>query len=129
MALIDYLTNRMGSLYSQLGWSSTNLDPVIDDVLEAYPSNLEANCDDLVKLHKLADYFLWKAVKIEIAFDYNISADGANQSRSQMFDHISELETDAFSAAIPYLSEYAFTVTDIDYTQNPYNPKSYFVEF
>jgi hypothetical protein len=129
MALTDYLTARLGGLATQLNWISTNLAVVIDDALEAYPATLEADCTDLVKLHRLADYFLWKAVKTELAMDYNFSADGANQSRSQMFDHISDLESDAFSSAIPYLSEYAITVAEVDYTQNPYDIGSYFVEF
>jgi hypothetical protein len=131
MALSDYLVSCLGGLATQLGWSgsSTAITTVVNNTLEAYPATLEINCTDSTKLHKLADYYLWKMVKTEIAFDINYNADGVSLSRSQMFDHISELESDAFSAAIPYLSEYAVTTIDTDYTQNPYDISTYFVEF
>jgi hypothetical protein len=130
MTLANYLISQMGGLATQLGWNSSSdaITTVINNALENYPASAESDCTDL-KLHKLADYFLWKQILVEVSFDYNTNSDGASLSRSQQFDHVKDLMDSAYTDALPYLEDYQAVFGEIDYTQNPYNPKTYFVEF
>jgi hypothetical protein len=113
LSLLQYLQNYNSPLELQLNWTATNYDPIITETLELYGTSetVESDCTDLVKLHKLAIYCLWNFIKRTVMFDVDISSDGANIKRSQLFENATKQAEIAKMDCLPYLSEYKISVT------------------
>lgn len=118
MTLTTYLTDRYSTIYSALGW--TEYTSIIEDTLELYGVDLEAEATDLTKLHRLADYSVWKQALTDVSLDNDFSADGASYSRSQMHKMILENLSKAEEEALDYLPSSQVKVTEVN-SRNPYD--------
>jgi hypothetical protein len=119
MSLTTYLTDRYSVIYNALGW--TGFDSIIEDTLELYGVDTEAEATNETKLHRLADYALWSQAKTDVTLDYDFSADGARYSRSQMFKMVDENLSEAFSNALPYLPDLQVDTTTVTIDNDPYD--------
>jgi hypothetical protein len=102
MALSDYLSGRYATIYSVLGWSDSYA-AIIEDALELYGADTESEATDLTKLHRLADYALWKQARATVSLDYDYSGDGASDKRSQMAAQVKENLRLAYVDALAYI--------------------------
>jgi hypothetical protein len=121
MSLSTFITDTLGSFYDYLDWDSDNTDFVIQETLEQYGVDTEAEATDEVKLHALARVEIWKRVLVEVGHNYNFSADGGTYNRSQVFDMVTKNYELALKKALPYQSEYGIDTGELTTEQDPYN--------
>lgn len=103
MTLKEYLSSYLGSLETQLGWSSTSYDSIVTDTQLQYGISSEEEATDQTKLYKLGVYYLWKKVYRELTLNFDYSADGASLKLSQQVENVKAQLNIAFSDAYPYL--------------------------
>ena len=108
MALQDYLHSYLGSIATQLSWttSGSSYDFSVSEALRIYGVTTEAEATDLNKLYAFAKMCLWDSVLREISFDYDYSANGASFKRSQLYDRVKENLDIAVNDVLPYLDNY-----------------------
>lgn len=115
--LIAKLQIMIRQVLDVVGWADT--DPiyheVVVDTLNEYGVTTIANATDVLKLLKLARFFMWKAVVDSLSVRYDFADGGASYNRSQMFKAVNERYLESFNAAIEYLSEYQIdTITTVN---------------
>lgn len=108
MTLENYMSDYLGGLETQLGWSTSgsSYDFAVSETLRIYGVDNESDATDTDKLYTIARYVLWGCVVREISFDYDYSTNGASYKRSQMYDTVKQNLTDAETDAMPYLANY-----------------------
>ncbi len=107
MTATDYINQNFPQIKTQLSWSdSTDVAYIIDKALEMYGVATEGAATDLVKLHALLDYSVWKRALNDISLDYAFSADQASFNRNQAVEQVRDNMLDAQSKALKYLADY-----------------------
>ena len=118
--LKNYLHSYLGNLASQLGFSleANSYDFIVTETLDRLNITTEDKVDSKV-LHAVGKVCLWESILREISFDYDVSADGSSNKRSQLFDHVSTQLNSCINDALPYLPDYQIEVGTFE-TFDPY---------
>ena len=120
MALADYVQSYLGKFGEYLGWGITEYNLIVSETLEAYGVNTEVEATNTKKLHSLAKVKSWEKALVELAQDYNFSADGGNYSRSQSYEMAKQNYLNAVSEAQIYLGNYEIETGEVIIDQDPY---------
>lgn len=124
MTLKTYLTDRYTSIGNQLGWDSDDFDLIVTDTLETLGASSEAEETNVIKLHAIAIYLLWKKALETVSLDYDFSADGASYKRSDLHSQVLKNLEIAESEAMVYLPYYQAEIGTITDTGDPYSYSS-----
>lgn len=124
MTLNTYLTDRYTAIGNQLGWTSDDFNVIVEDTLETIGVSSEAEETNLIKLHAIAIYLLWKKALETVTLDFNFSADGASYSRSDMHSQILKNLEIAESEALAYMPYYQVEMGTLTYIEDPYSYSS-----
>ena len=119
MTLSEYITSYLGTIYSYLGWSATEVSFIVSEVLEELDITSESDTDSKA-LHQVAKIRSLERALSDLSTDYTFSADGSSYQRSNVFNQVQALLEKAYA-------EYGQTITvaEFDITDDPYNPASY----
>jgi hypothetical protein len=122
MTLSQYLEKYLGNLASQLGYSDFegSFDFIVSETLRYYGVATESQATDLNKLYAIGKVHLWKQILREVSFDYDISADGTSNKRSQIFDMATKNLNDCIEEANQYLSAYRIKAVKTSDKYDPY---------
>lgn len=125
--LAAYMHSVLGSVATALGWSvagESYVEPV-NETLAAYGVDDIAAISgraNIVKLRALARREVWRAVVAQSAAHYDVTADGASLTRSQIQAQAREQLRLAEIDCLTYDPAYRVSVTGIDHN-DPYKPE------
>jgi hypothetical protein len=124
--LATYMHTILGPVAATLGWSvaAGSYDEPVNEALAAYGVDDIADISgraNITKLRALARREVWRAVMQATASHYDVKADGANRSRSQIHTQAKAAYELACIDALSYDPAYIVGVTTVDYA-DPYLP-------
>src|SRR5688572_22094073 len=116
----DFVLSVIGGLSGTVGLGATQLQFIVDDALEAYGVDTEAEMTDTSKKNSLLRYFTWVKVRDELLLDpSNYSADGENFGFKP--ERLDKRVQDAFAKALPYLSGGEIEQGRLTFPDDPYS--------
>jgi hypothetical protein len=120
----DYCLSVIGGLSGTVGFGGTQLQLIVDDALESYGVETEAEMEDVAKKKALLRYYTWVRIRNEFVLDFDYRADGESFNRSQVVKQLNDLVQEAYVKAAPYLSEAESSQDYIDLGFSPYRRSS-----
>lgn len=127
MTLSTYAQDFLGNLYSYLDYSGSTLSFIVDETLEAMDltSETEITASNTKAAHAILRVKALEQCLNDLSIDFKISADGSSYDRQQVFDMVQKRLETAYADAESYLPETKIVVGEVDYTENPYDIKTY----
>lgn len=117
----DLVLAYLGGLSGTVGWDETALQLAVDDAVDLYGVDTEAEATDTKKFKALLRYSAAKRIVREVAMDFDYSADGESFHRSQVPEQTAKyLLQDAMLDALPYLDNGTSDIESIDMGWSPY---------
>ena len=114
------INNLSGTMFGNYGWDSNTLQLVVDDALEAYDVDTEADMTDEAKKNALLRYFTWSRIRDSILLE-PISHKTDGESYQWDLKLLEKKLMEAYTRAVPYLPEGSDLSQDyIDLGFSPY---------
>lgn len=120
-----YVQGYLGGLSGTVGWDINALQLAVNDAIELYGVDTEAEATDTKKLNPLLRYATARRILREASMDFDYSADGESYHRSQVSKQVAEfLVSDALVDALPYLDNGTNEIESLDMGWSPYRRSS-----
>lgn len=122
----DYVQSYLGGLSGTVGWDINALQLAVDDAIELYGVDTEAEATDTKKLNPLLRYATARRILREASMDFDYSADDESFHRSQVSKQVAEfMVSDALVDALPYLDNGTNEIESLDMGWSPYRRSSW----
>lgn len=120
-----YVQGYLGGLSGTVGWDINALQLAVNDAIELYGVDTEAEATDTKKLNPLLRYATARRILREASMDFDYSADGESYHRSQVSKQVAEfMMGDALVDALPYLDNGTNEIESLDMGWSPYRRSS-----
>lgn len=118
--VLSVVNNLSGTVFGNYGWGSDTLQLVVDDTLEAYDVDTEADMTDTAKKNALLRYFTWSRIRDSILLE-PISHRTDGESFQWDMKLLEQKVLEAYTRACQYLPEGSDLEQDfIDLGFSPY---------